>query len=85
MSAINPLHPAATDGFDQSDCPFEPGTLVPQSGLYEVCHKDERRTPAVLLAGELFLECRRCGGDVRYRLLRPAPHISEDPDFQPAS
>ena len=65
----------------QGDCPFEPGEIVAESGLYEICHSDEPRTSAVLVRGERFPVCNRCGEEVRYKLLQAVPHISEDPDF----
>jgi len=67
--------------FSQSDCPLSPGQPVPTTGLYEICHYDEPRVAIVLVGGEIFPSCRQCGGDVRFKLLRAAPHISEDPDF----
>ena len=63
------------------DCDFVPGALVPHSGLYEICHADEARTTVVFRKDEIFPSCRQCGDRVRYKLTRPAPHISEDPDF----
>jgi hypothetical protein len=84
MSSISTLS-QSINRFDQSDCPFEAGTEVPHTGLYEVCHKDEARVAVVLMRGERFRECQRCGSEVRYRLVRAAPHISEDPDFEAAS
>jgi len=65
----------------QGDCPFEPGEIVAESGLYEICHSDEPRTSAVLVRGERFPVCNRCEEEVRYKLLQAVPHISEDPDF----
>ena len=65
----------------QTDCPFEPAELVAESGLYEICHRNEPRTSVVLVRGERFPVCNNCGEEVRYKLLQAAPHISEDPDF----
>ena len=69
-------------GIDQSDCPFPPGDMVSDSGLYEICHyDDEPRSRVILTVRGVFPQCRRCGDKVRYKLLERVPHISEDPDF----
>src|SRR5882757_2655614 len=66
---------------DQSDCPYLPGEVITQSGLYEICHRDEPRTSVILTVNGFFPFCRKCEGRVRYKLLQAVPHISEDPDF----
>lgn len=68
--------------FDQSDCTLIPGEPVAESGIYEICHSDEPRTPLLLLKNSFFPFCRKCGELVRFKLLQSAPHISEDPDFK---
>lgn len=70
--------------YDQSDCPLNPGEMVDQSGIYEICHSDEPRTVLLLLRNSFFPYCRQCGSSVRFKLLHAAPHISEDPDFNEA-
>ena len=65
----------------QADCLLQPGTLVSQSGLYEICHNGESRSTVILIKSTVFPYCRDCGEDVRFRLIKAAPHISEDPDF----
>jgi hypothetical protein len=72
---------AHSNGFDQDDCPYVAGDTIQQSGLYEICHHDEPRTKVVLVVNGVFPFCRRCGDKVRYKLVQPVPHISEDPDF----
>ncbi len=67
--------------FEQSDCTLSPGEIVEQSGVYEICHADEPRTPVLLLKNTFFPYCRQCGNLVRYKLIQAAPHISEDPDL----
>lgn len=67
--------------YDQSDCTLNPGESVEESGIYEICHSDEPRTTLLLLRNSFFPFCRRCGDSVRFKLVQPAPHISEDPDF----
>ena len=72
---------AKPEGSDQTDCPFAPGEVIAESGLYEICHYDEPRTPVILMVNGFFPSCRTCGDKVRYKLVRAVPHISEDPDF----
>ena len=67
--------------FDISDCPLSPGEIVAESGIYEICHADEPRVTVLLLRNTLFSYCKQCGNEVRYKLIQPVPHISEDPDF----
>jgi hypothetical protein len=69
------------NGMDQSDCPYLPGEVIAQSGLYEICHRDEPRTSVILTVNGFFPFCRKCEDRVRYKLLQAVPHISEDPDF----
>ncbi|MBI2679154.1 MAG: hypothetical protein HYX28_10280 [Candidatus Koribacter versatilis] len=38
---------------------------------------------AVMLANDAFPECDTCHEKVRFRLLRPAPYIFDDDDFEP--
>jgi hypothetical protein len=68
--------------YDQTDCTLVPGELVDQSGIYEICHRDEPRASVILMRNTIFPYCRRCGEMVRYKILELVPHISEDPDFQ---
>ena len=67
--------------YDQEDCPFAPGELVSETGIYEMCHTDEDRVTVLLLRASVFPWCKSCGHAVRYKLVKGAPHISEDPDF----
>ena|SRR5947209_7292382 len=71
-----------TPVFDQSDCMLMPGEVIACSGIYEICHFDENRATAILMRNTIFPYCRQCGERVRYKLLQPVPHISEDPDFR---
>ena len=82
MSLTSPFTPASiTTAFPQADCSYEPGTTVPLSGIYERCHHNEPRDFVLLLRDDVFKNCPNCGSAVRYKLLRAAPHISEDSDF----
>ncbi len=76
------LHNKTIESFLKADCLLAPGELVEISGVYEVCHHDEKRTTVVLLRTTIFPCCRQCGDLVRYRILNAVQHISEDPDFQ---
>ncbi len=67
----------------EGDCPFEPGDVVQDSGIYAICHSDGKRHTVVFLRGSQFPDCDCCGSDVRYRLVRAAPYIFEDTDFSP--
>jgi hypothetical protein len=62
---------------------LQPGEKVPESGIYQVLHRncESQAFEAILLAGHTVPECRLCGSSARYQLIRPIPHISEDPDF----
>jgi hypothetical protein len=79
---IMELNDTNLETFDQSDCTLAPGELIEHSGIYEICHQDEPRASVILMRNSIFPFCRRCGEMVRYKILEPVPHISEDPDFQ---
>lgn len=63
---------------------YKPGDPVPQSGIYEVVHARGHRTPheVVMLSGDAFPACDTCDQSVRFRLLRTAPYIFQDEDFE---
>jgi hypothetical protein len=61
---------------------FKPGEQVPTTGIYTAGHIQHRRSHEVFaVQGEQFPSCRRCGGRVRFELLRAAAYIDEDRDF----
>ena len=61
---------------------YRPGDTVPRSGIYLVVHDQHRREhEAVVLDGAPFPECKHCGQDVSFRLLRSAAPIENDHDF----
>ncbi len=61
---------------------FRPGERIPGSGVYLVVHREHRPThEATLVTGKPFPVCARCGAGVRFRLLRNASSIEQDPDF----
>ena len=65
-----------------SDQLFRPNELIPNTGIYESVHASGNTNNVVLIRGEKFPACAECGMQVRFRLVRAAPHISEDEDFR---
>ena len=63
---------------------FRTGERVKQSGIYEVIHDGDHRTAhdVVMLAGDLFPPCETCDERVRFQLVRTAPYIFQDDDFE---
>ena len=63
---------------------FLAGSTVRESGIYEVLHDLNHRTPheVVMVAKDLFPVCDICEDRVRYRVLRTAPYIFSDEDFE---
>lgn len=63
---------------------FRPGDPVRESGIYEVIHGGEHRQAheVVMLKGTAFPICDSCSEDVRFRLIRTAPYIFQDGDFE---
>jgi hypothetical protein len=63
---------------------FVAGSVARESGIYEVLHDLGHRTSheVVMIADELFPACDVCEDRVRYRVLRTAPYIFSDVDFE---
>jgi hypothetical protein len=63
---------------------YRPGDTIRQSGIYEVIHDREHRGAheAVMIGGERFPDCETCKDKVRFRLIRTAPYIFQDEDFE---
>lgn len=63
---------------------FHAGEKVKQSGIYEVMHDGDHRVAhdVVMLAGDLFPACETCEERVRFELVRTAPYIFQDADFE---
>lgn len=55
-----------------------------QSGIYEVVHDRDHRElhEVVMISGEHFPDCETCKDKVRFRLVRTAPYIFQDEDFE---
>ncbi len=63
---------------------MRPGDPVRESGIYEVMHgRDHRQAhEVVMLRGTEFPLCDTCDDEVRFRLVRTAPYIFQDGDFE---
>ena len=63
---------------------FSAGETVRETGIYEVIHDRAHRTAheVVLLREDAFPACDSCGSLVRFRLVRTAPYIFQDEDFE---
>jgi len=66
---------------------FNAGAPVQETGIYEVVHDREHRIAheVVMLSGDAFPLCDTCAGRVRFRLVRTAPYIFQDEDFEEPS
>src|SRR3954454_2606694 len=64
--------------------PHKPGDSVRESGIYEVVHDAEHRQSheVVMISDDLFPTCDTCQDRVRFRLVRTAPYIFADEDFE---
>ena len=76
----NPGRSARTISFKT----YRPGDTVRQSGIYEVVHDREHRAAheVVMIADDHFPTCETCDQKVRFRLMRTAPYIFQDQDFE---
>ena len=63
---------------------FHPGDSVLESGIYEVVHDAQHRSAheVVMIADDHFPTCDTCLDRVRFRLVRTAPYIFSDQDFE---
>lgn len=63
---------------------FRSGETVNETGIYEVNHRSDHRPEheVVLLKEDTFPPCETCAGEVRFRLIRTAPYIFQDEDFE---
>lgn len=71
------------------DRPYSAGETAPATGLYQVVHDsilppNQRHRPAhlvIVVEGEPFRPCNRCGQAVQYRLVAEGIHLLHDWDF----
>ena len=63
---------------------FRAGESVRETGIYEVIHDGEHRNAheVVMLRADTFPACDSCEDRVRFRLIRTAPYIFQDEDFE---
>lgn len=63
---------------------FSAGETVRETGIYEVIHDGAHRSAheVVMLNGNPFPACDTCAAKVRFRLVRTAPYIFQDADFE---
>lgn len=63
---------------------FSAGESVRETGIYEVIHDHDHRSAheVVMLSGDAFPACDTCRLQVRFRLVRTAPYIFQDEDFE---
>ena len=63
---------------------YRAGEIVRQSGIYEAIHEAAHRGPhdVVMIESDLFPPCDTCSDEVRFRLIRTAPYIFTDEDFE---
>jgi hypothetical protein len=66
---------------------FSAGDTVRETGIYEVLHDRQHRAAheVVMLSGDAFPPCDTCEQRVRFRLVRTAPYIFQDEDFEEQS
>ena len=68
----------------RSGSTFNAGETVKETGIYEVLHDNAHRVAheVVMLSGDAFPPCDTCETRVRFRLIRTAPYIFQDEDFE---
>jgi hypothetical protein len=66
---------------------FNSGDVVRLTGIYEVLHDGHHREAheVVMHVGDLFPACDTCDQKVRFKVIRTAPYIFDDEDFEPES
>ncbi len=67
---------------DSQQQTYEPGQIVPASGIYTAVHNEHRsQHEVVAIRGEEFPPCRICKDEVRFHMARPVPHMTHDFDL----
>lgn len=74
-------------GARSNDRRYRSGEVVRQSGIYEVLHDRGHRESheVVMISSDRFPDCETCKDKVRFRLVRTAPYIFQDEDFEEES
>ena len=72
---------------DSSRRTYQPGQIVPTSGIYTAVHLAHRSPHEVVaIRGEEFPSCRACRDEVRFQITHLVPHMTHDFDLTgPAS
>lgn len=75
---------SGSGGRRPNDRRYRSGEVVRQSGIYEVVHDRTHREvhEVVMISGDHFPDCETCREKVRFRLIRTAPYIFQDEDFE---
>ena len=70
-------------GLEKRATTHKVGSKVPESGVYEVIHRNNhaQRHEVTCIEGKRFPPCRSCGEDVEFRLVRAAIHIEHHSAF----
>jgi hypothetical protein len=63
---------------------YSAGQPVMETGIYQVLHDGAHRNSheVVMLSGDSFPPCDTCAERVRFLLVRTAPYIFQDEDFE---
>jgi hypothetical protein len=63
---------------------FKPGENVKKSGIYSARHHADHANAhdVTCVAGKPFPPCGECGEDVRFLLVRAAPHVGRHEQFK---
>jgi hypothetical protein len=80
----NVKNSGAHGGDRRSSRRYRAGDTVRLSGIYDVIHDRNHREAheVVMISGERFPDCETCKDKVRFRLVRTAPYIFQDEDFE---
>ena len=61
---------------------YQPGQVVPTSGIYTAVHESHRpQHEVVAIRGEEFPACRLCKEEVRFYVATSVPHMTHDFDL----
>jgi hypothetical protein len=75
---------AGLRGLQKGNITHRVGSKVPESGVYEVIHRDAhmQKHEVTCIKGTPFPPCRNCGKDVEFRLAHAAIHIERHSTFE---
>jgi hypothetical protein len=88
FSAQAPRSPRSHYGHGRNEGEtFNSGDVVRYTGIYEVIHDGHHREAheVVMHVGDLFPVCDTCNEQVKFKVIRTAPYIFDDEDFEPGS